>query len=539
MPFTNGENVGPYRILANLGQGGVASVYKAYHPALDRLVAIKVLHPAFKEDPNFLERFQREARVIARLEHPNIVPVYDFSQQSDQHYLVMKYIEGETLKARLGRSPLSMEEGLKVVESVGGGLMHAHARGVLHRDVKPSNILLDNSGRIYLADFGLARIAAAGESTLSSDMLMGTPQYISPEQARGEKSLDARTDIYSFGVVLYEIVVGRVPFQADTPFSIIHDHIYSPLPLPSSINSRVPEQVERVLLKALAKDRNDRFEDVEQMVSAFRRAARGEDSGIINVPAVEDTAIGTSASAVSSYAQGKKAGSETKKKGLWWLWLAAGILITCISVFLLLGILAPGETAPLDPADEPLEQPVLLDQQLDDGIAPDQETADYHREAEILADDAARLAENGMFIQAAEMYLQALGVPELPEDAVANYMEQLYKVLYLAAPAGDDVRFVLEDARGIFGGSRDLRPVELRMKLFMEGPDHILQEVDQAVRDDPEHLEMRLLHAEVMMQMNRELDFNEDIEFLLTRDFLPDWIQEQAESLEEKYYEIY
>lgn len=539
MPFTNGENVGPYRILANLGQGGVASVYKAYHPALDRLVAIKVLHPAFKEDPNFLERFQREARVIARLEHPNIVPVYDFSQQSDQHYLVMKYIEGETLKARLGRSPLSMEEGLKVVESVGGGLMHAHARGVLHRDVKPSNILLDNSGRIYLADFGLARIAAAGESTLSSDMLMGTPQYISPEQARGEKSLDARTDIYSFGVVLYEIVVGRVPFQADTPFSIIHDHIYSPLPLPSSINSRVPEQVERVLLKALAKDRNDRFEDVEQMVSAFRRAARGEDSGIINVPAVEDTAIGTSASAVSSYAQGKKAGSETKKKGLWWLWLAAGILITCISVFLLLGILAPGETAPLDPADESLEQPVLLDQQLDDGIAPDQETADYHREAEILADDAARLAENGMFIQAAEMYLQALGVPELPEDAVANYMEQLYKVLYLAAPAGDDVRFVLEDARGRFGGSRDLRPVELRMKLFMEGPDHILQEVDQAVRDDPEHLEMRLLHAEVMMQMNRELDFNEDIEFLLTRDFLPDWIQEQAESLEEKYYEIY
>ena len=539
MPFTNGENVGPYRILANLGQGGVASVYKAYHPALDRLVAIKVLHPAFKEDPNFLERFQREARVIARLEHPNIVPVYDFSQQSDQHYLVMKYIEGETLKARLGRAPLSMEEGLKIVESVGGGLMHAHVRGVLHRDVKPSNILLDNTGRIYLADFGLARIAAAGESTLSSDMLMGTPQYISPEQARGEKSLDARTDIYSFGVVLYEIVVGRVPFQADTPFSIIHDHIYSPLPLPSSINSRVPEQVERVLLKSLAKDRNDRFEDVEQMVSAFRRAARGEDSGIINVPAVEDTAIGISAPGASSYAQGKKADAETKKKSLWWLWLAAGILITCISVFLLLGILAPGETAPLDPADESPEQPVLLDQQLEEDIAPDQEAADYHREAEILADDAARLAENGMFIQAAEMYLQALGVPELPEEAVANYMEQLYKVLYLAAPAGDDVRFVLEDARGRFEGSRDLRPVELRMKLFMEGPEHIIQEVNQVVRDDPENLEMRLLHAEVMMQMDRELDFNEDIDFLLTREFLPDWILQQAVSLEEKYYEVY
>jgi len=277
MPFTVGENVGPYRVIEQLGQGGMATVFKAYHAALDRYVAIKVLHPAFMEDPNFLARFQREARVVAKLDHPCIVPIYDFADHHGQPYLVMKFIEGETLKARLARSPLSKQEGLKIVESVGAALGYAHRRGILHRDVKPSNVLLSPDGNIYLADFGLARIAQAGESTLSSDMMLGTPQYISPEQARGERNLDEGTDIYSFGVVLYELVVGRVPFSSDTPFSIIHDHIYTPLPLPRAVNPRVPEAVQRVLLKALAKDRVDRFATVDEIVAAFK-------AGISDVP---------------------------------------------------------------------------------------------------------------------------------------------------------------------------------------------------------------------------------------------------------------
>ncbi|MBF8257475.1 MAG: Serine/threonine protein kinase [Anaerolineales bacterium] len=223
MTFAVGENVGPYRIIEQLGQGGMATVHKAYHAALDRYVAIKVLHPAFLQDPNFLKRFQREAKAVARLEHPNIVPVYDFAEHAGQPYLVMKYIEGDTLKARLRSGRLSKEEGLHIVEAAGSALSYAHQRTILHRDIKPSNILISPDGSIYLADFGLARMGEAGESTLSADMMLGTPQYISPEQARGEKNLDAGTDIYSFGVVLYEMVVGRVPFNADTPFSIIHD----------------------------------------------------------------------------------------------------------------------------------------------------------------------------------------------------------------------------------------------------------------------------------------------------------------------------
>lgn len=257
----------------------MATVYKAYHPSLDRYVAIKVLHQAFLEDASFQARFLREARLVAKLEHPNIVPIYDYAEHEQQPYLVMKYIEGETLKARLARSPLAADEIAKIVKSVGQALAYAHQQGILHRDVKPSNVMLANDGQIYLADFGLARIAQAGESTLSSDMILGTPQYISPEQALGKKELDAGTDIYSFGVMIYEMVVGRVPFSADTPFSIIHDHIYTPLPLPRSLNPNVPEDVERVLLKCLAKERADRYATISDLLEAFLTA--WNTSGII------------------------------------------------------------------------------------------------------------------------------------------------------------------------------------------------------------------------------------------------------------------
>jgi serine/threonine protein kinase len=270
MAFNIGENIGAYRIIEQLGQGGMATVYKAYHAALDRYVALKVLHAAFHDDQTFTARFQREARVVARLEHPNIVPIYDYSEHEARPYLVMKYIEGDTLKARLNKGPLSSREIEQVVDSVGSALGYAHRQGILHRDIKPSNVLIATDGVMYLADFGLARIASAGESTLSSDSIMGTPQYISPEQAMGKKDLDAGTDIYSFAVMLYEMVVGQVPFTADTPFSIIHDHIYTPLPLPMDVNPNVPEPVQRVLLKALAKNRLDRYESVEEMIAAFK-----------------------------------------------------------------------------------------------------------------------------------------------------------------------------------------------------------------------------------------------------------------------------
>ena len=284
MPFTIGETIGPYQLIEQLGQGGMATVFKAYHPALDRYVAIKALHPAFTLEPNFLARFQREAQVVAKLEHPNIVPVYDYSEHEGRPFLVLKFIEGRTLKARLIDGRLDIQEINIIVESVGAALEYAHTQGVLHRDVKPSNVLLAVDERIYLADFGLARIAQAGESTISSDVMLGTPQYISPEQAMGQRELDGGTDIYSFGVLLYELIVGRVPYSADTPYSIIHDHIYAPLPLPRTINEDVPEPIERLLLKALAKDRKDRFESVADMLTAWHVALADVDRTIAALP---------------------------------------------------------------------------------------------------------------------------------------------------------------------------------------------------------------------------------------------------------------
>ncbi len=337
MSFNAGENIGPYRIIEQLGQGGMATVYKAYHAALDRYVALKVLHPAFHEDQTFTARFQREARVVAKLEHPNIVPIYDYSEHESRPYLVMKYIEGDTLKARLSQGPLSSKEIEDVVNSVGSALAYAHKQGILHRDIKPSNVLIATDGVIYLADFGLARIAQAGESTMSSDSIMGTPQYISPEQAMGKKDLDAGTDLYSFGVMLYEMVVGQVPFSADTPFSIIHDHIYTPLPLPMDINPQVPEPVQRVLLKALAKDRTDRYASVDEMTHAFREAWREagvpmQGTSITMRPSSLKAAQTDSKPKVSADGQTMAAKSPAKKRSPW-TWVAVGIVVClCLGV---------------------------------------------------------------------------------------------------------------------------------------------------------------------------------------------------------------
>jgi len=295
MPIVVGESVGPYRLVEQLGQGGMATVYKAYHATLDRYVAIKALHPAFSQDPNFLTRFQREAQVVARLEHPNIVPIYDYAEHEGRPYLVMKFIEGETLKARLKRGPIDRGEVNLVIESVGAALSYAHEKGILHRDVKPSNVLIAKDGRIYLADFGLARMAEAGESTISSDMMLGTPQYISPEQAQGRRDLDAGTDIYSFGILIYELMVGKVPYSADTPYSIIHDHIFSPLPVPRSIKPEISPSEERVILKALAKDRLDRFNAISSLMDAWKKAGLEDgqvDSGLSADLPADSTLVG-------------------------------------------------------------------------------------------------------------------------------------------------------------------------------------------------------------------------------------------------------
>jgi serine/threonine protein kinase len=295
-----GQTLGQYQIVAQLGHGGMATVYKAYHPRLDRYVAVKVVHQMFIQDESFLARFEREAQIVASLDHPHIVPVYDFNEFHGQPYLVMKFIEGATLKSVLANKTLSLDEILKLMPPIAEALDYAHRRGVLHRDIKPSNIMIDGAGVPYLTDFGLARVVKIGESSLSHDLLLGTPNYISPEQAQGKADITARTDQYSLGVVLYELVTGQVPFNADTPFAVVHSHIHVPPPAPSTIDPAIPPAVDAVLMRALAKDPDARFESAAEMVSAFTAAVRDADLNTINaardqmratmpVPAGEDS----------------------------------------------------------------------------------------------------------------------------------------------------------------------------------------------------------------------------------------------------------
>lgn len=312
MSITPGENVGQYRVIEQLGSGGMATVFKAYHPALDRYVAIKILHPAFKADPQFFERFQREARIVAKLEHPHIIPVYDFNEHHGEPYLVMRFVEGETLKPEMSGKPLPAADILRLLRPICSALSYAHQQGVLHRDIKPSNIMVTTDGHIFLTDFGLARMVQAGESTLSQDMMIGTPQYISPEQAQGISQLDGRTDIYSLGVVLFEMFTGRVPFSADTPFATIHDHIYTPLPLPSAINPAIDPAAERLLLKALAKDPNDRFATADELLTALEKT--------LNPPKTP-----------SSTARVVPA-ADRKDKLPWWVWVGGLALFLVIFV---------------------------------------------------------------------------------------------------------------------------------------------------------------------------------------------------------------
>ena len=268
-----GQTLGSYRVIEQIGIGGMATVYKAYQPSMDRYVAIKVLPAVLSRDAAFLKRFQREAKVVARLEHKHILPIYDYGEQEGLTYLVMRYVEAGTLKDRLAAGRLDLTETSRIIAQVGAALDYAHRLGVIHRDVKPSNVLIDSQGDAYLTDFGLARMVESSDQLTATGVGVGTPAYMSPEQGQGLK-IDHRSDIYSLGVMLYEMVTGQVPYQAETPMAVVLKHITEPLPLPRQFVPDLPEEVERVILKALAKKTEDRFQMVREMVEALDLAVQ-------------------------------------------------------------------------------------------------------------------------------------------------------------------------------------------------------------------------------------------------------------------------
>ncbi len=273
MEDLSGKQFGQYRIVAPLGEGGMASVYKAYQPSVDRYVALKVLPSYYAADPTFVKRFEHEAKVIASLEHPNILPVHDFGESEGFAYLVMRFVEGGTLSDVMTGKPLPLERVSRLIGQIASALDYAHSKGVIHRDIKPSNVLTDKQGNCLLSDFGLAKVLMASPKFTTSGAFIGTPTYASPEQCMGAE-LDHRSDIYSLGVMLYEMVVGRPPYDAETPMAVVIKHVHDPLPLPHSLAPDIPDAVEKVILKALAKNPNDRYQSAGEMSTALDAVAK-------------------------------------------------------------------------------------------------------------------------------------------------------------------------------------------------------------------------------------------------------------------------
>ncbi len=267
-----GRTLGQYQIVQRLGEGGMATVYKAFQPSLNRYVAIKVLPPDLaRQQPDFAARFAREAHAVAQLQHPHILSIYDFGQEDGLSYIVMQYVEAGTLQQRM-QQPMDLEAIAKIIEQLADALDYAHRRGVIHRDIKPTNVLMEDGRWPLLADFGIAKMLGGDTGLTAAGVGIGTPAYMSPEQGRGQP-VSARSDVYSLGVMLFEMLTGRVPFVADTPMGIVMQHILDPLPPPRSLNPAIPEAVERVIFSALAKDPNDRFASAGELAAALKKAA--------------------------------------------------------------------------------------------------------------------------------------------------------------------------------------------------------------------------------------------------------------------------
>jgi len=271
-----GMTLGNCTILAPLGQGGMARVYRARQENLDREVAVKVLPPWFAADRNFVERFNLEARLVARLSHPNIVTVHDASEQNGHLYIVMQLVDGGTLKSRLdqlqsGGQTLDAFEARRIFTQLASALSYAHENGIIHRDIKPVNVLMDNLGRPILSDFGIAKVLAGTKELTRHGAGVGTPEYMSPEQCQGGP-VDGRADIYALGIMLFESLTGRLPFLGDNYPALAHSHIYEMPPHPSVVNPNIDPAVAQVILTAIMKNPQQRYQRASDMAEALERA---------------------------------------------------------------------------------------------------------------------------------------------------------------------------------------------------------------------------------------------------------------------------
>jgi serine/threonine-protein kinase len=281
-PFI-GAKLGSYEIIEAIGEGGMARIYKGFHPELNRYTAIKVVNWGLQEDPEFTERFRREAQAIAILRHPNIVQIFDFGKHSSGYFMVMEFIDGSDLQVQLRqyrqkKELLPKDKTIRIIRDIAGALDYAHGRGVIHRDVKPSNIMITREGQPILTDFGLVMLPAH-KSHATIGNTFGTPHYMAPEQAISSAAAVAASDIYSLGIILYEMATGQLPFDDESPLSVALKHISDPPPPPTTLNANLPPDVETVILQALSKDPGDRFATAGDLASTLEMSWSSSTAG--------------------------------------------------------------------------------------------------------------------------------------------------------------------------------------------------------------------------------------------------------------------
>lgn len=345
-----GKTVGGYRIIEQIGMGGMATVYKAYDAGMDRYVALKTLPPQYLNDPEFRARFEQEAHAIARLEHAHILPVFAYGEQDGITYLAMRYMETGTLSDLVRKGPLSLTDTARYLSQIASALDYAHSAGIIHRDVKPTNVLVDKHGSAYLTDFGIAKIIGGAANLTGTGAVIGTPQYMSPEQFEHDQASNPASDQYSLAIMAYEMVTGRTPYQAATPWAIIGMHQRSDsLPLPSSLRPDLSPAAENVILKALSRDPDLRYESCTRMADAFHEAVthapiRSARPSILDAP----TVIG--ATDELTLDAGPPTARLLSQKRVRWPLIATALLVMVAVVAIGVWVFGQDETPPTLPA---------------------------------------------------------------------------------------------------------------------------------------------------------------------------------------------
>ena len=333
-----------YEILEQIGQGGMAYVYKARDLRLDRYVAVKVLKNEFMENEEFLKKFLREAQADAKLAHPNIVNVYDVGIQEGYYYIVMEYIDGNTLKNYIkSKKRITAQETVTIISAVASGLAHAHNNNIIHRDVKPHNILLTSSKMAKVADFGIARAITSSTVTATEEAL-GSVHYISPEQARGG-FLDARSDLYSLGIMMYEMLTGELPYDADTPVAVALKHVQNNVEAPSGIIKTIPENLNQIVLNLTRRKADDRYQSAEDLLNDLKLVENDPDAKILPTYHTADHPAPKKSKKVTNK-KTKERKPVFKNKRMMVIFILCAVSLGIIASFLLANYLAPKVTVP-------------------------------------------------------------------------------------------------------------------------------------------------------------------------------------------------